>query len=77
MLPNGLNESRLGVTVSNHVANSPGRRRIKRLVREVFRLNTNFVPSGVNVDFVVIARQTEYEHTYQSVLTEINLVLGK
>jgi len=76
MLPNGLNESRLGITVTNQVANSPGRRRIKRLIREVFRLNT-FDTKGVNVDFVVIARQTEFEHTYQSVLTEISNAIRK
>lgn len=38
-LPNGNENPRLGLTVSARTANSPGRARIKRLLREFFRLN--------------------------------------
>ncbi len=38
-LPNGDKNPRLGLTVSARTANSPGRARIKRLLREFFRLN--------------------------------------
>ncbi len=38
-LLNDLKLSRLGLTVSAKVTNSPGRSRIKRLLREFFRLN--------------------------------------
>jgi RNase P protein component len=38
-LPNGLGLPRLGLAVSAKTANSPGRSRIKRLLREFFRLN--------------------------------------
>ena len=38
-LPNALGLPRLGLTVSAKMANSPGRSRIKRLLREFFRLN--------------------------------------
>ncbi len=38
-LPNGLKNPRLGLTVSARTANSPGRARIKRHLREFFRLN--------------------------------------
>ena len=38
-LPNGLGLPRLGLAVSAKAANSPGRSRIKRLLREFFRLN--------------------------------------
>ena len=38
-LPNDLGLPRLGLTVSAKTANSPGRSRIKRLLREFFRLN--------------------------------------
>jgi ribonuclease P protein component len=38
-LPNGFQYPRLGLSVSARTANSPGRARIKRLLREFFRLN--------------------------------------
>ncbi len=38
-LPNGNKTPRLGLSVSARTANSPGRARIKRLLREFFRLN--------------------------------------
>lgn len=46
--------ARLGIVVTKKVGNSPQRSRIKRLVRECFRLWPGFVPDGI--DLVVIAR---------------------
>ena len=45
---------RLGVTVSSRVGNSVRRNRIKRLVRETFRLHRDLFPE--TGDVVVIAR---------------------
>ncbi len=51
----GLNFNRLGVTVSKKTApRAVDRNRIKRIVREFFRLNTSHWPSGY--DLVFIAR---------------------
>jgi ribonuclease P protein component len=47
--------SRLGVTASKQVGNAVIRNRIKRLIREAFRLDPGLLPAGVDV--VVIARQ--------------------
>jgi ribonuclease P protein component len=46
--------SRLGVTVTKKVGTAVRRNRVKRLVREAFRLCPDLVPSGV--DLVVIAK---------------------
>lgn len=46
--------TRIGITVSRKVGDSPTRSRVKRVLREVFRLNKDRWPRGV--DFVVIAR---------------------
>lgn len=53
---NRLSASRLGITVSKKVGNAVTRNRIKRVVRECFRLNRNVVPGRFDIN--VIARQS-------------------
>lgn len=53
--PNGLAISRLGITVTRRVANAVGRNRVKRRVREAFRLSQKSIPPGL--DLVVVAKK--------------------
>lgn len=53
--PNGLVQTRLGITVTKRVANAVGRNHIKRRLREAFRKNRSQLPPGLDV--VAIARQ--------------------
>ncbi|HEY6291184.1 MAG TPA: ribonuclease P protein component [Terriglobia bacterium] len=46
---NGLAESRLGLTVPVAVGNAVLRNRVKRRVREVFRLNRSSIPAGWDI----------------------------
>ena len=46
MAPNDCGYSRLGVSISKSCGNSPIRNRLKRLLREVFRLSQEDIPQG-------------------------------
>jgi ribonuclease P protein component len=55
---NQLPHSRLGITVTKKVAPAVGRNRVKRLVREAFRLAASSgTPCPKGVDLVVIAKR--------------------
>jgi len=52
---NGRALTRLGITVSKRIGNSVKRNRVKRLIREFFRLNKALFPQGH--DIVVVAKK--------------------
>ena len=52
---NGLGIARLGVTVRKSIGNAVKRNRVKRLLREVFRLNQSRFPQGY--DIVIAAKK--------------------
>ncbi len=69
-MENSLPESRIGISVSKKTGNSVVRHRIKRRLKEIYRLNE---PSfGIGKDFVVIARPSaaaaDYHELEQSLL---------
>jgi ribonuclease P protein component len=56
-IPNELGHPRLGLSVSRRVGTAVKRNRIKRLIREAFRLMQHDLPSGY--DLVVVVRPHE------------------
>ena len=54
VMPNSLGVSRLGLVVSRKVGNAVRRNRVKRLLREVYRLNKHLL--NISVDIVAIPR---------------------
>ena len=74
VLPNQENGNRIGISVSKKVGNSVVRHRVKRLVRENYRLHENVFNSGL--DIVIVARQSAAEATYSEVESAI-LHLGR
>jgi ribonuclease P protein component len=76
VLPNGREQSRLGLTVSTKVGNAVVRNRIRRCLREFYRLKRAAFPKGL--DMVVIARQSAAEadaprlnRAFERVLTDL------
>lgn len=51
--------SRLGITVSKKVGKAVDRNRIKRIIREYFRLNKSFLPGRLDIN--IIAKQATGE----------------
>jgi len=60
---------RLGITVTKKTGNAVKRNRIKRLVREFFRLNKNLFPD--NHDVVIMAKRNIPSLTYKEACDEL------
>ena len=56
---NGRDITRLGITASKKVGNSVKRNRIKRLIREFFRLNKHKFPKGYDVVITALKENNE------------------
>ena len=76
--PNRYGHNRLGVTVSAKLGKATVRNRVRRRLREVFRLNDSRVKQGY--DFILVARTRavtssfeELMRTYRKLLKELAL----
>jgi len=72
---NGGDITRLGINVSKRVGGSVERNRIKRMVREFFRLNKHGLPKGY--DILIVALQQGDEVSFTSVNEELGDLLLK
>jgi ribonuclease P protein component len=75
ILPNKTNITRLGLTVSKKVGNSVKRNRVKRLIRESFRLSQEQILPGY--DIVVIAQPRAYSLKYKQLQSELLSLLRR
>ena len=71
---NHTENNRLGISVSKKVGNSVVRHKVKRLIKESYRLHENIFNSGL--DIVVIARNNIYPISYEEIESAL-LHLGK
>ena len=63
VMENGTDCSRIGISVSKKVGGSVVRHRVKRLIKEAYRLQEEMFNRGL--DIVVIARVSAKEISYQ------------
>lgn len=73
-LPNKIEETRLGISVSKKVGNAVTRNRIKRLIKEAFRHNVNLEK---NYDIIIIARVRSNTASYDRIEKSVNFLLNK
>ena len=65
VLENQSNKNRIGISVSKKVGNSVIRHRVKRLIKESYRLHEEMFNSGL--DIVVIARASAKGKKYEAI----------
>lgn len=65
IINNGLEENRVGISVSKKVGNSVVRHRVTRLIRESYRLNKQQLKNGF--DIVVISRASAKGKGYKEI----------
>lgn len=75
IMPNQSESNRVGLTVSKKVGKSVVRSRVKRLMKESFRLNHHRIKSGY--DIVFVARVGCNEATYQEIESAMLHLLKK
>ncbi len=73
--PNKLNKARLGITVSTKVGNAVTRNKIRRRIRESYRIGASQVKVGV--DIVVIARTRASGCRYGDIDASLWKLLGE
>lgn len=71
---NNSEYNRLGVTVSKKVGKSVARNRIKRLIKESYRLNSNDINKGYDLIFIARnpANGKSYKEIHKAVLNLFN-----
>ena len=74
IMENGTDQNRVGISVSKKVGNSVVRHRIKRLIKESYRIQEECFLSGF--DIVIIARQSAKTRTYADMESAL-IHLGK
>lgn len=70
---NGLDISRLGITVNRKTGNAVKRNKVKRLIREYFRLNKKRFPRGY--DIVIVAKKGADDLIYGNMKEELGEII--
>lgn len=73
IFPNQIKKQRLGITTSRKIGTAVKRNRIKRLLREFFRLNKDYLPASS--DTLFIAKSGADRLNYSGLCEELTILL--
>ena len=68
---NGLDHPRIGLSVGRRIGNAVKRNRVKRLLREAFRLEQHGLPAGVDIVCVVKNAESASLERYRETLPKL------
>lgn len=75
IFPNGLSINRLGITVNKKIGKAVVRNRIRRLIRESYRLKEGYIVEGY--DIVFVSRMRTKDATYSEISSAMHHLLKK
>lgn len=75
VLPNRMKQNRLGITVGKKIGKAVRRNRVKRQIRECYRLYEPLLPEGY--DFCFVARSRAAEGDFQKLYRTMGYLFQK